>query len=413
MSKSNFRVSWEYIPIEEIPIEEYQAFYSMLEGECSPPKRGCRHLTAIRQLNYYVRDGVLCCLDPITGKPRRLRPVEQKTEVESWKAWNILRYRIMNTYGRDMKGLWGEMPREWWWLKRCVPTQISWYNKIYANQVVCGITKADISSAFPYEATKRLPTLIGAEVVSERPYPTTAFPFVFGGNGRLIFLEEDGTIIDTDVLRASPFYGSLLREEGRQNKTAKENNYVPLSSSFWLKCPAGPSLAQVMEPLYTAKQQGDPAAKAIMNIFIGFCHKKTHPSFLHLAAVILARCDNRIIKMAECLINRGCTPLLIATDSIAWQGTINNVFLPSPVVLKQDKKLGAFVREFVGADICIASPKAYQIRDMFGNTITKWSGVQQEDREKLAFGEIAGHHTYGWVMADDGSIKQIEILEDR
>ena len=86
MSKSNFRVSWEYIPIEEIPIEEYQAFYSKLEGPCTPPKPGCRHLTVIRELNYYVRDGVLCCLDPITGKPRRLRPVEKKAEVESWKA---------------------------------------------------------------------------------------------------------------------------------------------------------------------------------------------------------------------------------------------------------------------------------------------------------------------------------------
>ena len=113
-----------------------------------------------------------------------------------------------------------------------MPTQISWHNKTYANKIISGITKADISSAFPYEATKRLPTLVGAQVVSERPYPTTEFPFVFGGNGRLIFLEEDGTIIDTDVLRASPFYGSLLREEGRQNKTAKENNYAPLSSSF-------------------------------------------------------------------------------------------------------------------------------------------------------------------------------------
>ena len=168
-----------------------------------------------------------------------------------------------------------------------------------------------------------------------------------------------------------------------------------------------------MRPLYEAKQQGDAAAKAIMNIFIGFCHKKTRPSFLHLAAVILARCDNRIIKMAECLINRGCTPLLIATDSIAWQGKVNNVFLPSPIVSKQDKKLGAFVREFVDADICVASPKAYQIRDMFGNVITKWSGIKQGEREKLAFGEIAGKHTYGWVLSDDGSIKQIEILEDR
>lgn len=72
-----------------------------------------------------------------------------------------------------------------------------------------------------------------------------------------------------------------------------------------------------MEPLYKAKQAGDLIAKSIMNQFIGYTWLRKQPQFLHLAAVILARCNNRIIKQAECLIDRGAIPVLIATDSIA------------------------------------------------------------------------------------------------
>lgn len=121
-----------------------------------------------------------------------------------------------------------------------------------------------------------------------------------------------------------------------------------------------------MEPLYKAKQAGDLIAKSIMNQFIGYTWLRKQPQFLHLAAVILARCNNRIIKQAECLIDRGAIPVLIATDSIAWIGKGDELITTD----KAHKTLGSFVVEMRDGEAIIAGPKVYQLRAKDGHTTT-------------------------------------------
>lgn len=280
----------------------------------------------------------------------------------------MLRKQIEEVYGATMNQIWGYYGWEFYGLRACVTPQLCWCAQKYTNKILDHVYKADISSAFPFEACKRLPTLVGSKDVFERPMPDENFPFVFGSDGSLVFLEEDGSIIDTYDINSSPYRGNLDKIIKNQLDVAKENHYprLPHGRPFWTKCPAGPSLAQVMEPLYAAKQQGDPVAKSIMNWFIGYTWLRKQPNFSHLTAVILARCNNRIIKQAECLIDRGAIPVLIATDSIAWIGTGDEVITTD----KAHKTLGAFVSEMRDGQAIVAGPKVYQLRAKDGHTTT-------------------------------------------
>lgn len=179
----------------------------------------------------------------------------------------MLRKQIEEVYGATMNQIWGYYGWEFYGLRACVTPQLCWCAQKYTNKVLDHVYKADISSAFPFEACKRLPTLVGSKDVFERPMPDENFPFVFGSDGSLVFLEEDGSIIDTYDINSSSYRGNLDKIIKNQLDVAKENHYprLPHGRPFWMKCPAGPSLAQVMEPLYQAKQAGDPVAKSIMN----------------------------------------------------------------------------------------------------------------------------------------------------
>ena len=388
MTKLTTRINWEDYPVEAINCAQWNELVARLEKEFGPqtkPKPGCRYKTTIKDTTWWIEGtDKIYFFDPDTCWPRRVWCGPQN-QINPTICWNELRQRIQQEYGKGMEEVWGKFDSSLWALRCCVPSQISWSASKYHNLPLEHIYKADISSAFPYEACKRLPTLIGSHMVTdERPMPDKDFPFVFGSDGSLIFIEEDGTIIDTNSIVSSRFYGSQAKYLAHQAKVAADNNYKPLSFSFWLKCPAGPSLAKVMEPLYAAKQAGDETAKQIMNQFIGFCWRKDRPSFLHLAAVILARCDNRIITRAERLIDRGAIPVLIATDSIAWIGKGNEL-----VVTNADhKKLGMFAWEAQDCEMFIAGPKVYQLRDK-DRLITRWAGVAQEDTENMPFGAVA------------------------
>lgn len=267
--------------------------------------------------------------------------------------------------------------------------------------VLQDVHKADISSAFPYEATKRLPTLTDSRVVyGKRPAPTSDYPFVFGSDGSMVFLEEDGTIIDTDKIIHSRFYPDAFKCKLSRDTVAKANGYEVPVFDYWLVCKATEGLGKVFEQLYARKQQGDKVAKAIMNYFLGYCWKQSKPAYLHLAAVVLARCDTRMIKLAEQLIDGGNTPLLIVTDSIAWIGD------DGAVPVASTKTLGGFCWEARNCCMMIASPKAYQMQ-VDNTTITRWAGVDKTTTANMPFGAIANHSGYVTVIGENSSTTNI------
>ena len=62
----------------------------------------------------------------------------------------------------------------------------------------------------------------------ERPIPDETYPFVFGSDGSLVFLEEDGSIIDTTSINSSRYRGNMDKIIKNQFDVAKENHYPKL-----------------------------------------------------------------------------------------------------------------------------------------------------------------------------------------
>ena len=134
-----------------------------------------------------------------------------------------------------------------------------------------------------------------------------------------MFLEPDGSIVDTDIICNSVFYGFNKQNYEYTRQIANDYHYLVPPQTVTLRCKAAEGLEQVMVEFYNQRHD-NPDSKFVMNASIGFCHKNKAPIFAHIAAVVLARCDNRMINLAESLMNSGHFPLLIATDSIAWAG---------------------------------------------------------------------------------------------
>lgn len=262
-----------------------------------------------------------------------------------------------------------------------------------ARKPIDNIYKADVSSAFPYEACKRLPTLIDCKVIySYDVQPTEEYPFVFFNNGRLLFLEEDGTIVDTQTF--GQYYNWAMASLNYRNRRM-QYDYPTYEHECCLCCKAGPSLQSIMEEIYEEKKHGDKHAKLLMNRFIGYCWRKRQPNYFHLAAVIIARCDNRIVEMARRLLDRGHTPLLIATDSIMWKDKDDE--MEQLVKIKDENiQLGDLCWEAYDAEAIITGSKCYQIRYSSGKVKTTWSGVSKSESEKAQFGDVLNGTEYEW-----------------
>ena len=223
--------------------------------------------------------------------------------------------------------------------------------------------------------------MVGAQQELGWVEPDSNFPFSFCSDGRMAFIEEDGTIIDTDLIRNSVFYGSSQQDHEIVRQIANRNHYLVPSQTTTLRCKAAEGLEKVMIELYNQRHENSNL-KFVMNAAIGCCHCNELPTFAHIAAVVLARCDTRMIKLAERLINSGHPPLLIATDSIAWIGT------GSELEVSGTKQLGLLCWEAHNAQMCIAGPKAYQIR-VGTTTTTTYAGVLKSYSSTMAFGQIA------------------------
>ena len=390
-------------------MEEFNKKVDQQKGPKTPPKPDCKHLTTIRDFNWNLDpDGVLEYYEPEIGWYRRIKfnPDGGKDGLNPMENFKIVRAMIKKKMNKPMSDIWGYATKDLWGFVKCVPSQISWFNMSMARQFIDNIYKADVSSAFPYEASKRLPTLADHKIVySYDVEPTEEYPFVFFKNGRLLFLEEDGTIVDTQTF--GEYYNWTMYSLNYRNRSM-QYDYPKYEQDCCLCCKAGPSLKEVMEEIYERKKQGDENAKLLMNTFIGYCWRRRQPSYFHLAAVIIARCDNRMVEMARRLLDRGETPLLIATDSIMWKGKDDE--MEQLVKVKgKDTQLGDICWEAYNAETVIEGSKCYQIRYPSGKIKTTWSGVSKSESEKAQFGDVLKGTTYEWYAQDINTGKIIPV----
>lgn len=257
-------------------------------------------------------------------------------------------------------------------------------------EVLYPFYKVDASSAYAFEASKSLPTMNGHKIVEGYAAPTEDFPFAF-------YLEE-GTMA---------IWGEF------------DNHPIAIAKQTLL-CPASPySLLPIFEEIYAEKENAANATekqfyKDLMNFFVGMLHymprytradkkagkipagKKvrdpvietdsrydaTCPRYAALAAVIKARCNERMLNLRDEIESvRGNKVWLINTDAVGWAGK------DMPHLYTTEKGLGNLLIEHKNAEAIVLGSKKYQIRDEKG-VETKWAGVAIEATHDMEFGGI-------------------------
>ena len=289
---------------------------------------------------------------------------------------------VFEECGKTLYQMFGKVTTDYYdFIRTCVPSQISWSDYDISGITLLNCNKADISSAFPFEASKSLPDFRYHKECYEYVMPTQEYPFAFYDNGGLCFIEEDGTVIDTRQWDRS--YYSLERQYNSRKQTSRERNYVnslfaPKTILFKKSCY---NLAAVFRKLYDLRKD-NPIAKATMNMSIGYMWRRQCPNLAHLAAVTIARCNERIINAWRQIESKGGTVVLVATDSIAWRGDANLIETTTT------KDLGNLVMEYESCKMIVVSPKCYQLKTKEGKTKSFWAGKSKEYTSKLIFGDM-------------------------
>lgn len=256
-------------------------------------------------------------------------------------------------------------------IKLCIPTQIQYMNPGYKGQIVDEVYKADVSSAFPTQITRDLPTLHGSIIVPGRAEPSERFPFAFYANSHHIKTLDGYDSHDLNCF----FYREYYKCD---DSIEEEDDYTILCPKMSEKYHE--ALSKAFVDCYDHRKE-DSFNKFIMNATIGYFQRNNNPALSFISAIVILRCNIDMIRRCYQLEDEGNTILFIATDSIAWKGK------PSSIAI-DEKYLGSFTYEAKNTKFLGYSCKAYQFLNNEGKTITKYSGMKKEESAKLKFGEL-------------------------
>ena len=256
-------------------------------------------------------------------------------------------------------------------IKKCVPTQIQFMNPYYKGKIVENVYKADVSSAFPTQVMKDLPTLHGCKCVKGRAEPTEEFPFAFYVNSHHIKTLDGYDSHEMNSVWYNEYYDC-------DDALPSEEDYTVLCKKMSDKY--HDALAGAFKDCYDHRKE-DSFNKFIMNAAIGYFHRNNYPALSFISAIVILRCNIDMIRRCEQLQEEGNTVLFIATDSIAWRGKL------SPVAV-DEKYLGSFTYEGKSIRFIGYSCKVYQWEGNDGTCTTKYSGVKRAVSAKFKFGEI-------------------------
>lgn len=206
------------------------------------------------------------------------------------------------------------------------------------------VYKADISSAYPYQLTKPLPTTVG--MIGPLKGQAGIFP------GYVTYWTKSGHIlaedIDTRILAQHPLYEN--RHKFKDIPAEEEVSYLLPLSKY--------SLKPIMENLYKNRKI-DPKNKGVMNSFIGILRSRKEWQKLymgHISSLVYARHISYMCELYDYLKADGRYPIMYATDSIMWIGG------PSRATEKE-KYLGSFTLEYEQCRAVFTSCGNYAIED--------------------------------------------------
>lgn len=303
------------------------------------------------------------------------KSVEEKIENEQsgFDAFSHVNGRFKELTGMGLKVAFSGEKELYKAIKKSVPKQISYFNEKFEGKFLKNVFKADVSSAFSSQIVgKPIPTLQDAKVEKGVVEPSEEFPFAFYKNSH--HLKIYGENVDTrthNCVYYEKFYSQIYDDEVEEEETILlKRAPEELEKALWT----------VFQELYDKRHDGEQF-KFFMNAGIGFMHKNSNPILSHIAAVTIARINDRMLKLCYNLKERGQVVLLIATDSEAWQGTA------ADDLATNEKFLGSFTYEHKNCEFYGTGPKRYQIKDG-DKLVTKCAGLKKEEQLKRDFGFI-------------------------
>lgn len=262
-------------------------------------------------------------------------------------------------------------------IKLCVPRQISFMRVGFTHKIIDGVFKADVSSAFPAQGIKLIPTLKRCKRVAGYAEPNEKYPFAFYINSHHLAIYNE---LDTRVDSKNYFMSQSLQ--------VHDNNIyddVPEEKEITILCKAADfTLEDVFKELYNKKNNSSgiekQTSKLTMNAAIGYFQRNTDPKLSFISAVTIARSNHFILGNAVKLTEENNLVLYIATDSIVWKGKESNV-------ATDNKYLGSFTYEVKNGRFYGVKVGSYQV-ECGGKVKTLCSYLPNDGKELIKFGEL-------------------------
>lgn len=264
---------------------------------------------------------------------------------------------------------------EWTDIKLCVPRQIGWVNPLDRLKIVENCFKADISSAFPFQLTKPIPTLKYCKRLKGKVAPNAKYPFAFYIKSHHLAIYNE---LSTEEDNRSIFLGQVSSD---YRKVADEDEETILCKQ------ASFTLEDIMKELYNTKNTAETEeeikfAKLIMNACIGYFHYNKKPGLSFISAVVIARSNHYVLDLIDKLEDQKNRIEYIATDSIVWKGKDSDV-------ATNEKYLGSFTKEYNNCKFYGVQVGAYQIEKEDGSVKTLCFYIDDEEEKKnIKFGSL-------------------------
>ena len=224
------------------------------------------------------RDGLIVYTTNITDDNKNNQEVEGKDAIKG------LENKFKENNGVGLKIAFGTSGENF---KLNIPRQFYFIKERYKNQITDGVSAVDFSSHYPSCGCGIMPDAHTMKEVDGRVKPSKEYPFAFYDSGHLAIFKEFDT---HDWLIDYNFTLSILQPEVISSKTTK--TYLMKASKY--------TLDSTWQYFYDKRKESE-LYKLILNASIGWFHTKTYTQrkYAHLAAVIIARANNKMLKLAN------------------------------------------------------------------------------------------------------------------
>lgn len=233
---------------------------------------------------------------------------DQKNTREEYagpKAYKLLSNKFKELTGKSLNEAFGSSKEDF---KRCVPKQFCYYNPEFANKELL-LSSIDACSQYPANLRGQLPDARTAKVVEGTVEPNEEYRFAY-------YLRS-GHIAEYQVFDTHNWYkydqrlwGGLFRIKRKNEKIQWEfrQDLTGDKDLTILMKPSRYELTDTLNYFYEQKEkikdhdsQEYKDAKLVMNAAIGMFHMRKYDrnKYAHLAAICIARANQKILEMAK------------------------------------------------------------------------------------------------------------------